>query len=347
MPEIAGLNLRGPVRTCRHELSEWDEDHQVWKPTHGPTIVTFRPDGQVIDGESRNPDGSVARWANAYDAGGRVVEERWWKDDEPRNSVLHAHDSAGRRTTSVHVAPDGTRRDAEICSYDSNGRKTRVCFLPDPEPHTVVGYGIEGSGVAHGVPGATTMAITYDHRGMTAEAIFRDASQTLVRRILHSRDQDGRLVSIAVYLGGEMPLRDLPPEAAGISPEERSKMETLLAQLFADRTFVSVANAYDEKSRVVERIIRMGSLSEDRTTFLYNDHDDPIEESETRRSRGANLDDHGVTQVTDERSHTSDTRYEYSYDEHANWTERMVWSRHDSQTNFRRSNLIRRAIAYY
>jgi hypothetical protein len=347
MPEIAGLSVRGPVRTCRHELSEWDEDHQVWKPSYGPTIVTFRPDFQVIDGESHNADGSVARWANAYDAEGRVVEEQWWQDDGPRSSVLHAHDPAGRRTRSVHVASDGTRRDAEICSYDSNGRKTRVCFLPDPEPHTIVGYGIELSGVAHGVPGAATMTLTYDHRGLTAEGIFRDASHTVVRRIVHSRDEDGRLVSAAVYLGGEMPFRDLPPEAANISAEERVKLESLLAQVFADRTFASVEYAYDGKSRMLKRIIRMGNLSEDRTTFRYDDRDDPIEEIQEHRSRGANLDDHGVVQATDERWHTSETRFEYQYDEHANWTERIVWCRHDAQSEFRRSNMIQRVITYY
>ena len=42
-------------------------------------------------------------------------------------------------------------------------------------------------------------------------------------------------------------------------------------------------------------------------------------------------------QSTDESLHTSQTRFEYQYDEHGNWTERIVWSRHDSQTDFRRS----------
>jgi hypothetical protein len=52
-------------------------------------------------------------------------------------------------------------------------------------------------------------------------------------------------------------------------------------------------------------------------------------------------------QATKQRSRTSQTRFEYHYDEHANWTERIVWSRHDSQADFRRSNLIRRTISYY
>ena len=130
MPEIAGLNVRGPVRTCRHELSEWDEDHQVWKPSFGLTIVTFRPDGQVIDGESHNPDGSINRWANAYDAEGRVVEERWWKDDEPTSTTVHAYDAEGRPAGQVTMAPDGTRRETEICIYDSPVARPRERSFP-------------------------------------------------------------------------------------------------------------------------------------------------------------------------------------------------------------------------
>ena len=124
-------------------------------------------------------------------------------------------------------------------------------------------------------------------------------------------------------------------------------MATLLAEVFANQTFSTTNYVYDSKGRVVERITQMGNLSEDRTTFRYNDRDDLIEEIDEHQSRGANLDDHGVMQATDERSHTSHTRFEYQYDEHGNWTERIVSSRQDSQTDFRRSNVIRRTITYY
>jgi YD repeat-containing protein len=346
MPEIAGSSLRGPVRNCRHELSEWDEDHQVWKPSYGPTIVSFRPDGQVIDGQSHNPDGSISRWVHAYDTEGRLVEERWWKDDEPTSTTVYAYDGQGRPTGHVEIAPDGTRRETETCTYDGSGRKTKRTFLPVLDT-TNVCYGVEGSQQAYGAPGASTMTTSYDERGRPAQAIFQDANQAIVRRVTFTRDEAGRVLAESVEFGDAPPFPDALTGTGGVPSEYRAKMATLLAEVFANQTFSTTTYVYDSRGRVVERITRMGNLSEDRTTFRYNDRADPVEESEEHRSRGANLDDQGVMQATDERSHTSQTRYEYRYDEYGNWTERIVWSRHDSQSDFRRSNLIRRAITYY
>ena len=124
-------------------------------------------------------------------------------------------------------------------------------------------------------------------------------------------------------------------------------MATLLAEVFANQTFSTTTYVYDSKGRVVERITRMGNLSEDRTTFRYNDRGDPIEEIDEHHSRGAGLDDHGMTQVTDERSHTSHTRFEYQYDDCANWIERMSGVEAICLRTSAGSNLIRRTITYY
>ena len=63
----------------------------------------------------------------------------------------------------------------------------------------------------------------------------------------------------------------------------------------------------------------MGNLHEERTTYIYDDHDNPIEtvdESDRGRQR---------------------TRFVYKYDAQGNWTEREVeWS-----------NLTRRQITYF
>ena len=319
------------MRTCRHEHLEWDEDHQVWKPPFGLTIVSFRPDGQVIDGESHNPDGSINRWANEYDAEGRVVEERWWKDDEPTSTTVHTYDAEGRPAGQVTIAPDGTRREAESCIYDSSGRKTKRTSFPLLET-TNVGYGVEGSQHAYGAPGASIMTTRYDEQGRPAQAIFQDANHAIVRRVTFTRDEAGRVLAESVEFGDAAPFPDVLTGAGGVPSEYRAKMATLLAEVFANQTFSTTTYAYDSKGRVVERIMRMGNLSEDRTTFRYNDRDDPIEESEEHHSRGADLDDQGVMQATDERSHTSQTRFEYQYHEHGNWTERIVWRRHDSRT---------------
>jgi YD repeat-containing protein len=333
MSEVAGLTVRGPVRTCRHEVSEWDRERETWRTPQFLTIVTFRPDGQVSEGEHHNPDGSIARWAHAYDDEGRLTEVRSWTEDGPRSSVFHAYDQAGRSTGSIHVAPDGTRREVEICNYDGAGRKTKTLFLPDPgtlDPGTlVVGYGVG------------------DDSDDTDEAVFYDANQRLIHRVVRSRDQDGRLFSLVVHFGGETPFPDFQGALDKVPPEERAKMATLVGQLFADRTLARTDYAYDEKGRLLERTMRMGGLSEHRTTFRYNDHDDPTDEISEDHSRGASMDSDGVVHTSDERSQAHHTRFDYHYDEYGNWTEQVVWSRIDSNSDFQRSNVIRRTITYY
>jgi YD repeat-containing protein len=345
--EVAGLKVRGPVRTCRHEAAEWDQVREIWQPPRLIALATFRPDGQVSEGESHSADGSVARWAYAYDDAGRPIEVQSWTDDGPRSIVLHAYDQAGRRTGSVHVAPDGTRREADVCTYDSNGRKTTVSFLPDPGPNVIaVGIGMGGSEVGpHGTPGAATMTVTYDDRGLPAAGILRDANQALVHRVVHSRDKDGRLLSEAVHSGGETLL---PPTLAAVrSPEEQASMAALLAQVFANQTFAAMTYVYDEKGRVRERTMRMGGLSEERTTFRYNDHDDATDELSEHHTRDAHVDDNGVLQTRNEMRRTAHTRFDYQYDEQGNWTEQVVWIQSDLRPDFQRSNIIRRTITYY
>ncbi len=335
MSEVAGVKVRGPVQTCRHEVSEWDRERETWRAPQFLTIVTFRPDGQVSEGESHNSNGSIARWAHAYDDEGRLTEVRLWTDDGPRSSVVHAYDQAGRSTGSMHVAPDGTRREAEICNYDSAGRKTKTIFLPDlgtSQPGTqvaVVGYGID------------------DDSDDTDEAVFYDVNQRLIHRVVRSRDQDGRVLRVAVHFGGETPFPDFPGALDKVPPEERAKMATLIAQLFADRTFASIDYAYDDKGRVVEKTMRMGALSEERTTSRYNDRDDPIDEISEHHSRSAGMDGDGVVQTTEEAPRTQHTRFDYQYDDYGNWTERVVWSRIDESSDFQRSNVMRRTITYY
>ena len=332
MRSVAGFPVRGPVRTCRHEDAEWDRELGDWQAPRGATIVTFRPDGQVSEGESQNHDGSVSRWAHSYDHEGRLVEVQSWMNDGPRSRVLHAYDSMGRPTINTHVAPDGTEREGETYSYDSAGRKTLTFFLPDlgtlgPAAGVVVGVGLGDDDVDEG--------------------IFYDASHQLMRRITRSRDQAGRVLREVVVLGGEAPFGDFQGELDKVPAEEHARMATLLAQVFADRTFVTVDYTYDERGLTLERTTRMGSLSEERTTFRYDDRDDPVAEISEHHSRSADIDDAGLVHTKEETARGQHTRFEYQYDDHGNWTERITWSRIDLQADFQRSGMTRRTIAYY
>ena len=332
MRSVAGLPVRGPVRTCRHEHAEWDRELGDWQAPRGVTIVAFRPDGQVSEGESHNHDGSVSRWAHTYDDGGRLVEVQSWTNDGPRSRVLQAYDSAGRPTVTTRVTADGTQGEAETYSYDSAGRKTTTVFLSDlrtlgAEVGVVVGFGIGDDDADEG--------------------IFYDANHRLIRRFVRSRDHDGRVIREVVHFGEETPFPDFRGVLDKVPAEEHARMATLLAQVFADRTFVTVDYTYDERGRTLERTTRIGSLSEERTIFRYDDRDDPVAEISEHHSRSANLDEGGVMHTTEDAPREQHTRFDYQYDDHGNWTEQTSWSRTDPETDFQRTVRTRRTITYY
>src|SRR5438552_18823920 len=135
MSDLSDWKLRGPVRTVRNELAEWDRDRGVWRASRFVTFATFRRDGQLGEGESHNPNGSIARWARVYDDDGRLVEALSWMNEGPRHKMIYSYDAAGRRTGAVEIATDGVRRDAEMSWYDGQGRKFTKRFL-DPGQQT-------------------------------------------------------------------------------------------------------------------------------------------------------------------------------------------------------------------
>src|SRR5438128_11822328 len=181
MTDLAEWKVRGAVRTLRKEFAEWDPSHNAWQPPRGVSTVTFRPDGQLSASEFHNPDGSVARWARAYDDGGRVIESQFWTDDGPRSRRLYSYDAEGRLTAAVDVAPDGTQRQVETCRYDSAGRKTKLTVLPvSRADRSISTYGVGGTELSYGAPGAATLTVAYDHRELPTEASFHDANSGLV-----------------------------------------------------------------------------------------------------------------------------------------------------------------------
>jgi hypothetical protein len=63
-------------------------------------------------------------------------------------------------------------------------------------------------------------------------------------------------------------------------------------------------------------------------------------------SRGMRMDD-GVVKTEEKPSHVQHVRFEFRYDAHGNWTERIVWQRMEPNADERPSNIERRAINFY
>jgi hypothetical protein len=280
------------------------------------------------------------------------MEKALWGDDGPRSRVVYSYDARGRLAAAEAIAPDGARSKAETSRYDEAGRKTKVAFLSqetrDIPTSFTTAYGVEGTEHSYGAPGAVTITVTYDDRELPAEASFHDATGGLVRRIVFSRDHEGRMLSEVVYFGGESPIPELQARANEVPAKERANMAAVLKMAFEDRVFCRTHYVYDTKGRLEERTLYMGALSEERSTFQYRDYDDPVAETSSSRNRRVAVDDNGVVSLIEEQSRVPQhTRYDYQYDSHGNWTERVVSYRIDSAAEFQRSNIERRTIEYY
>jgi hypothetical protein len=162
-----------------------------------------------------------------------------------------------------------------------------------------------------------------------------------------SRDREGRLLSEVVHFGAESFAPTFQPLQDNVSGKEHASMAAALKVAFEDRVFCRTAYTYDTKGRLVERAMNMGTLSEERTTFHYQDYDDPIAETSSSRNRRVDIDDDGTVRTTEDDPRVQYNRYDYQYDSGGNWTERVVSYRIGQQPEFQRSNIERRTITYY
>ena len=250
------------------------------------------------------------------------------------SKTASSYDPTGRLVRTVMIDGSGTLSESEICSYDSSGRKTKIQFLPKLEGNVAYGVDVEGAAPLFGASGAATMTTVYDDRDQATEVLVHDAAHRLLRRMTVTRDTAGRVVTEEVRAGTLPLFPEIEDKLKDAPPEDRESVKEALAAAFGpSNALLTTTYAYDQKGRRVERIVRMGLLFEHRTTFRFDDHDNPIEEiSEDTNS---------------ESSHKEHDRSVYKYDAEGNWTEREVWTILGPNQDFQRSNIERRQIRYY
>ena len=187
------------------------------------------------------------------------------------------------------------------------------------------------------------MTTTYDERSLPSEVVFRDAKNNTVTQVIFVRDSEGRTLSEEMHSGEG----SLLPEVGGtLPPEERKKLGDLYRKVF-ERSFSQTTYAYDAQGRVIERSHKMGSLADERKTYIYGDGEDPIEEVSENSIRHAELDENGVVRYIPDRVIVQHNRFEYVYDEHGNWIERIVSYQPEPNSTFQPSNVERRVITYH
>jgi hypothetical protein len=349
MSTLADWNLRGPVHTLRFEQTTWDADAQAWKPARHVTTAVFRPDGQTVEVVAHNPNGSTSHRACDYDDSGRLAETRSWMNDDAPTRVMYDYDADGRVVLAVQITPDGLRSEIERSTYDAAGRRTKVAVLPSlptAAGEVSMSYGVEGSTTSFGAPGATTLVTNYDERGLPAAATFHDAAGRVVLRVTFTRDDAGRVLTEEARIGGPLFLANLPSDQ-DLPAEARVQLEAFAGVAFPDGVYHSAVHTYDAAGRLIERITRFGAMAEQRTTFQYGDHGDPVEEMSSGRSQSMDSGEGGGVAQGHFEVDENATRYEYKHDAGGNWTERLTFHRSGADGSFNRGLIERRVISYH
>ena len=341
MSDIAKWKLHGAVQTLRTELATWDLDQKDWQSAQGFSLISFHSDGTLNSQEIHNPDGSITNSRWHYGDTHRLTESISWSNDGPIGRTVYLYDEARRHIKTTHLGHDGTQTDSETCTYDGDGKRTKICFFGLHEG--TVFYGIEGTDHSYGAPGATMMTTIYDEKNLPAKVLLQDANHAPLMDVIFVRDSAGKLLKEESHIGGEPMYRDLLDK---VPPKDREGLVATLKKAFGE-TFSSTTYVYDAHGRLVERMNRMGKVGESRMTYHYDDHDNPIEETTEDRNRETRDDENGTTQYTSDRLTVQHNRLEYLYDAHGNWTERIVSIRPEPDPLFQRSNIERRVITYH
>ena len=341
MSDIAKWNVHGPVETLRTEFATWDLEQKDWLPARHITLTSFRPNGTLRSQETHNLDGSISHSQWLYDGADRLTESTDCFNGGPINRTVYIYDETGRHVRTTYLSHNGARTDSEICTYDTEGKRTKISFFGLHEGN--ISYGIEGTDHSYSAPGATMMATTYDENDLPIKVLFQDASYKPLNYVILVRDSTGRLLHEEMHIGGESPFSNLLDK---IPPEERARALTAFKDAFGE-IFSSTTYVYDAQGRLFEHRTRMGKLAEGHTTYRYDDHDNPVEETTEDRRREASTDENGITQYTSNRLNVQHNQFEYLYDAHGNWIERIVSIQRESNLAFQRSNIERRIITYH
>jgi hypothetical protein len=338
---VAKWKVHGPVDTLRREIATWDLAQGRWVEERLFTVTSFRPDGSVNTSDFYNTDGSISRSRSHYDEMGRLRTAEFQSGACEISTANYFYDEEGRHLRTVHGGPDGSQSEVECCSYSPGGQKTVVRFLAQLEGN--VFYGVEGTEQGYSVPGAATMTTVYDERDLPNGITFHDAGHKLLRHTTFLRDGEGKLLSEETYIDEEFPF---PSGLVNVPPEYLEKRALLLKKALGP-TLATTTYSYDAQGRLIDRSLKMGRLHESRTAYDYGDRDDPVGETIQNNNRGASGDENDNVGYTPYLVSVQQNRFEYQYDAHGNWTERVVSCLLEPNPDFQRSNIERRVITYY
>ncbi len=316
------------ARSVRSEWAEWDLTSESWKLPTRITVEEYRSDGKLLSSEMRFPNESACRSTNSYDESGLLIERQFQNGDAPAGRTILVYDEWGRLIRQMGRAPDGAERVAEEHVYGAEGEHTKIIHLPPMEGARNVLYGVEGVDYSLSATGITTMTTVFDSHGRVSEVLLKDVNSVVLRRVVLTRDESGRLVKDEVLLGADPSMPDIPQFAVGA-------------------VFAANEYTYDERGRRVGVVRRMFGLSEQRETIRFDDRDNQTEITTEENCREGDLREGIVEYGPPTQLDRRQARFEYKYDSRGNWVECVTSQRYGENPDFTPGSIERRKIAYY
>jgi hypothetical protein len=328
MSALTASQVRGPVRTVRTEWAQWDPAKESWEPPGRQIRAEFRIDGKISLTDTHNPDGSVYRCENIYGDSGLLIESRAQLNGELLTRTLHFYDGDARPIRQTQQESEGTDRLVESWSYAPDGGMTQVFYVPQGQGAVDYYCAVDGVDFHCSAAGAATVATVFDSRGLVLEVRVLTVDGGLLRRLLFSWDESGRLVKDQLLLGDQPLVPGLPAFGAGTQ--------------LAAHTYI-----YDDHGRRSERVQRLFGMGEEREVFRYDERDNLTEVISDRFEPEATELGDGSLQYRQGTLHRQRTRFAYQYDSHGNWIEKVTSIRRAVNPDFTPCAVERREIDYY
>jgi YD repeat-containing protein len=343
MSDRATWQVTGPVRSVTSEIAEWSPKADAWRAARSRGSATFHRDGRVDECSTVNPDGSLVRDGYLYQ-GDRLLEVQFFRNGTLVSRTVHVYDGRQRLIRVSYVAADGTEGDVQEFSYaDDRKRSVR---RTDARTRDAM-HAIEGCDICYGAPGTATIETAYDDNGLPVDVVMRGGDGQQLRRLILTRDAGGKVLTEQFQMASPVP-PDMAHIFASMPPEERESAMAALSAIFTpDMTFRSQSNGYDASGRLIERRATMGQLGDERTTWQYDDRGNRVAETREETSHEVRIAEEGALEATSESRQAQQHRFDYVYDAHGNWTEKVAWTRLDESSPFQRSSIERRVITYF
>ena len=216
--------------------------------------------------ELRGPVKTIADdWSTTvFDREGKILE---WRGNTFHGSTerTYSYDKNGKL---IRITGSGGDRVDEF-QYDEQGRMTQIRHVPArPERrNTAIGAEVAFEVISEGdslIDGGI-VETSYNERGQPVERRIVDDEGTLLFRILHTYDANGRLgeqrlVTENFNLPKELREQIPSEQRAAVLAQLKTEMGSATQGLFSDaeRSYV-----YNSEGRLAERHMRMGPIRED------------------------------------------------------------------------------------